>query len=232
MPFSDIEVTGEEDDLPKPSCEQLNPDPAPVSDKESGDGKLAHESGAEPLLNQADAALTKDEAEYPLKPEPEKDYAGCDEEKEAITEPKTTKPLNEEVIPEALESGDANEIKNENFVLDNKDVAAETSPKSTRKRVRCEPTADSIAGRLRTRRNKGTTSEELQLVIANHTAETSPKSTRKRVRCEPTPESIAGRLRMRRNKGNTSEELQLVIVNDTTGIAQVESIARRLRKRA
>lgn len=203
-----------------------------MSGKESGDDKLAHESGAEPLLNQADAALTKGEVEYPLKLEPEKDSAGCDEKKEAIIEPKTTKPLNEKVIPEALGSGDANEIKNENFVLDNKDVVEETSPKSIRKRVCCEPTPDSIAGRLRMRRNKGNTSEELQLVIANHTAETSPKSTRKRVRCEPTPESIAGRLRMRRNKGNTSEELQLVIGNHNTGIAQVESIARRLRKRA
>ncbi|KAH6810251.1 Zinc-finger domain of monoamine-oxidase A repressor R1 [Perilla frutescens var. frutescens] len=196
LPFSDIEVTGEvddDDDLPKPTSEYPNPDPVPVSDKEFGDGKPAPDSGAKPLLNAADATSTNDLVEYPLKPEPEEDSARC----ATVVEPMTIEPLNDEVTTEVLEGGDeAYEFKKESFVLDNKEdvIAPETTPKSTKKRVRFEPTTpDSIGGRLRMRRGKANTSEELQLVTANHTTGAAEDaSTRAEV------ESIASRLRKRR----------------------------------
>ncbi|XP_047983134.1 cell division cycle-associated protein 7-like [Salvia hispanica] len=126
LPFSDIEVTGEEGDLFKPSDKCPKPLPDPV-----------------------DAALAKDQVEHQLKPEVEEDSAGCDDDKETIPVAGTacinaTEPLNDEAIAEALERG-----------CDIKCVAgSETSPKPTKKRGRYEPAPDSIGGRLRMRRKE------------------------------------------------------------------------------
>ncbi|KAI3452079.1 hypothetical protein Pfo_008744 [Paulownia fortunei] len=222
LPFSDIEATIREDDLSKPSGEYLSTDPLSEFDKEFGDSKMAPESGAE-LLKPAVASQTKDQVDYPLKPEPEKNGAGYDKDNESnflvdseldgdsiklqtVTETKTTtEPLNDPfltessnyhkgLIPETLERGDDNEIKKEkNFILDIKDFVA---------------------------------------------PETSPKSTKKRALSEPAPDSIAGRLRQRHNKTNTSQDLGLVNkknttrnVEDTSKIADVNSIAGRLKMR-
>lgn len=162
LPFSDIEVTGEEGDLLKPSHECSKPEPVSVSDNETSDGKLAPESGAKPFPDPVDAALAKDQVEHQLKPEVEEDSAGCDDDKETIPVGGTacingTEPLNDDVSPEALERGcdSADEIEKKEPIPDIKCIAgSETSPKSTKKRVRYEPAPDSIGARLRKRRKE------------------------------------------------------------------------------
>ncbi|XP_057770026.1 uncharacterized protein LOC130989889 [Salvia miltiorrhiza] len=171
LPFSDIDVTGEEDNLSKPSRECSNPDhPVSIADQEFSDGKLAPESGAKPLPNPADAALTKDQVEYPLKPKVEKDSAGCDNDKETI-------PI---LLGETLERGgdDAYEVEKEKSVLDSKCVVeSETSPKPTKKRASYEPAPDSIGWRLRMRHKNP------QLVSASTTADVGGIASRLRKRC-------------------------------------------------
>ncbi|KAG6396202.1 hypothetical protein SASPL_142346 [Salvia splendens] len=164
LPFSNIEVTGEDSDLTKPSHECSNPNSVSISDKESTDCKLAPECGDKPLPYPADDALTKDQVEHPLKPKVGKDSPEFDDDKESIHVACTvcvnvidveTEPLNDEVIVEVLERGgdDAYEIEKEESVPDIKcGIESATSPKSTKKRVGYEPTPDSIGRRLRMRR--------------------------------------------------------------------------------
>ncbi|KAG6405885.1 hypothetical protein SASPL_133479 [Salvia splendens] len=138
LPFTDIEVTGEEGDLLKPGHECSEP------------------------LPEVDAALAKDQVEHQLKPEVEEDSAGCDDGKETIPVAGTacingTEPLNHEVIAEARERGcdSADEIEKKEPIPDIKCITgSETSIKSTKKRGRYEPAPDSIAGRLRKRRKE------------------------------------------------------------------------------
>ncbi|KAL1556984.1 hypothetical protein AAHA92_12529 [Salvia divinorum] len=193
LPFSDIELTGEEGDLLKPSHECSNPEPVSVSDKKSSDGKLAPESGAKPLPDPVDAALAKDQVEHPLKPKIEKDSARCDDDKETLPvagtacinaiETKTKEPLNDEVIAETIERvcDSADKIEKEEPFADIKCVAdSERSPKSTKKRGCYEPAPDSIGGRLRMRR------KEPQLGNATHAstaADVGGIASRLRKRC-------------------------------------------------
>ncbi|XP_011099235.1 uncharacterized protein LOC105177697 isoform X2 [Sesamum indicum] len=219
LPFSNIEVVSKgEDDLSKISSEYFNTDPQSEFDKEFGDIKVAPESGPEPLLEPAVASQSYEQVEYSLSPEPEENVTGCDTDKQAkllvdiehgksSIEMKTTTELKKEpfltepnnfhngLVSETLGRGNDNEIKKENLVMDNKDlVASETSPKSTKKRVLCELPPDSIAARLRQRRNKtNNTSKELGLVntiyTKRHAEETSSISNE---------DSIARRLKIQR----------------------------------
>ncbi|KAL1538933.1 hypothetical protein AAHA92_27618 [Salvia divinorum] len=194
LPFSDIEVTGEDGDRSKPSHECSNPDPVSISDKESSDGKLASENGDKSLPN---PALTKDQVEHPLKPEVETDSFGCDDDKESIhlagtvcvnvTEAKTTEPLNDEVIAEALERGgdDACEIEKEESAPDIKRVIESvTSPKSTKKRAGYgSADVGGIASRLRMRCKGRKLASASYTEDASTTADVGGIASRLRKRC-------------------------------------------------
>ncbi|KAL0332231.1 UNVERIFIED_CONTAM: Cell division cycle-associated 7-like protein [Sesamum calycinum] len=219
LAFSNIEVTKGEDCLSKLSSEYSDTDPQSEFDKECDDIKVAPESGPQPLLESAVASQSYEQVEFSLSPEPEENGAGCDNDKQAkllmdseqdnsSIELKATIELKKDSIlaessnfcngsvSETLERGDDDdEIKKAKIIMDNKDfVAPETSPKSTKKRVLCELPPDSIAARLRQRRNKtNNTSKELGLVnticTTRHAEETSSISN---------ADSIARRLKMRR----------------------------------
>ncbi|KAL3833386.1 hypothetical protein ACJIZ3_008122 [Penstemon smallii] len=181
LPFLDTEVTPAENELSKSNKENLKIDLQSEFDatndglndkiveeilpnEDLGDSKTAPESEADALLEPAISTLSKDEVECALEPEPEKCASESDKRKdvnfelETTTESEiTTMPLNDP----SIESGEVNEIKKEDtIILDNKIIVApETSPKSTKKRVVYVPTPDSIAGRLRQRRNKRSINE-------------------------------------------------------------------------
>ncbi|KAL0377782.1 UNVERIFIED_CONTAM: Cell division cycle-associated 7-like protein [Sesamum radiatum] len=189
LPFSDIEVTKGENDLSKKSSEYFNTDPQSEFDKEFGDIKVAPESGPEPLLEPAVASQSYEQVEFTLSPEPE--------ENEPTKDSFLTESSNfcNGLVSETLERGDDDEIKEPKIIMDNKDlVAPETSPKSTKKRVLCEVPPDSIAARLRQRRNKtNNTSKELGLVNTIHTTRLAEETA-----SISNADSIARRLKMRR----------------------------------
>ncbi|KAK4393358.1 hypothetical protein Sango_1806600 [Sesamum angolense] len=220
LAFSNIEVTKGEDGLSKLSSEYSDTDPQSEFDKECDDIKVAPESGPQPLLEPAVASQSYEQVEFSLSPEPEENGAGCDNDKQAkllmdseqdnssielkaTIESKKDSLLAESsnfcngLVSETLERGDDDddEIKKAKIIMDNKDfVAPETSPKSTKKRALCELPPDSIAARLRQRRNKtNNTSKELGLVnticTTRHAEETASISN---------ADSIARRLKMRR----------------------------------
>ncbi|KAL0450277.1 UNVERIFIED_CONTAM: hypothetical protein Slati_1584100 [Sesamum latifolium] len=214
LPFSNIEVTKGEDDLSKLSSEYSNTDPQSEFDKEFGDIKVAPESGLEPAV----ACQLYEQVEFSLSPEPEENGSGCDNDKQAkllvdsehdnssIELKTTTEPTKHSFLTESsnfcnglasetLERGDDNEIKEPEIIMDNKGlVAPETSPKSTKKRVICEVPPDSIAARLRQRRNKtNNTSKELGLVNTIHTTRLAEETA-----SISNADSIARRLKMRR----------------------------------
>ncbi|KAG8384466.1 hypothetical protein BUALT_Bualt04G0120700 [Buddleja alternifolia] len=160
LPFSEIEVMQGEDDLSKSNNENLNSDPVYEVGKEFGDSKMVLETGGEPL---SIATPSKDQFEYPLKPESEKSCSENKNEKEdnflvdSELDKAATESQNESsnydkglMLSETLERGNDNEITKED---NNGFVEHETSPISTKKRVRVERTTpDSIAGRLKMRR--------------------------------------------------------------------------------
>ncbi|KAK6129027.1 hypothetical protein DH2020_037224 [Rehmannia glutinosa] len=142
LPFSDIEVTKEEDDFSKPSIE-------PSNTEESGDHKIGE---PEKSANVYD----KDKkADYLVEDELDKSCINL----KTVTEMKTTmEPLNDkDLMPETLERDDGNEIKKEKNILDNGNIVEpEISPKSTKKSVHENYSkitdVDSIASRLKVRR--------------------------------------------------------------------------------
>ncbi|KAK4416251.1 Cell division cycle-associated 7-like protein [Sesamum alatum] len=204
LPFSDIEVTKGGDDLSKPNREYSNTDPQSVFDKEFGDIKVAPESGVEPAV----ASQSYDQVEYSLSLEPEENGTGCDSEhdKNSIELKTTPEPMKDSFLTEAsnfhkglvsetLERGNDDDIKKENLIMDKKDVVApETSPKSPKKRILYEPPPDSMARRLRHRRNKtNNTSKELGPVNTDYTTINAEDAS-----TISDPDSIARRLKMRR----------------------------------
>ncbi|KAG6398485.1 hypothetical protein SASPL_139947 [Salvia splendens] len=187
LPFSGIEVTGEDSDLSKPSHECSNPNPVSISDKESSDFKLPPESGDKPLLYPADDALTKDQVEHPLKPEVGKDSDSpeFDGDKESIHVACTVCVIVTDVKTEPLnERGDddAYEIEKEESVPDIKcGIESETSPKSTKKRAGYKPAPDSIGRRLRMRRTGPKLASHTE--DASTTADVGGIASRLRKRC-------------------------------------------------
>ncbi|PIM99110.1 hypothetical protein CDL12_28400 [Handroanthus impetiginosus] len=190
LPFSDIEVT-----VAEPVSECVNADPSSEFGTEFGDSK------GEPLLEPAVATESKDQLENPVKPEPENNSCGYENEKESnllvdneldktsIDLKTTAEPFNDHFLPK---SSNQEIEKEKNNILDNKDaVAREASPKSTKKRVRFEPTPDSIGGRLKQRRNKNNTNEEL--VNAGYSTSNAEGAS-----ITADVHSIASRLKMRR----------------------------------
>ncbi|KAK6129050.1 hypothetical protein DH2020_037211 [Rehmannia glutinosa] len=142
LPFSDIEVTKEEDDFSKPSIEHSNTE-------ESGDSKIAE---PEKSANVYD----KDKkADYLVEDELDKSCINL----KTVTEMKTTmEPLNDkDLIHETLQRDDGNGIKKEKNILDNGNIVApEISPKSIKKTAHENYSnvtdVDSIASRLKMRR--------------------------------------------------------------------------------